>query len=42
MKPGAVHIGFVALVGITLALSVAFSALIARTPLAFALGTERQ
>jgi surface polysaccharide O-acyltransferase-like enzyme len=35
-------IGFVALVGITLALSIALSALIARTPLAFALGTEQQ
>jgi surface polysaccharide O-acyltransferase-like enzyme len=35
-------IGFVSLVGITLALSIVLSALIARTPLAFALGTERQ
>jgi surface polysaccharide O-acyltransferase-like enzyme len=35
-------VGFVALVGITLALSIALSALIARTPLAFALGTEQQ
>ena len=35
-------IGFVALVGITLTLSIALSALIARTPLAFALGTEQQ
>jgi surface polysaccharide O-acyltransferase-like enzyme len=35
-------IGFVSLVGITLALSIVLSALIARTPLAFALGTEQQ
>jgi hypothetical protein len=35
-------IGFVALVGITLTLSIALSALIARTPLAFALGTEQR
>jgi surface polysaccharide O-acyltransferase-like enzyme len=35
-------IGFVSLVGITLALSIALSALIARTPLAFALGTEQR
>jgi surface polysaccharide O-acyltransferase-like enzyme len=34
-------IGFVSLVGITLALSIALSALIARTPLAFSLGIEQ-
>ena len=34
-------IGFVSLIGITLALSIALSALIARTPLAFSLGMER-
>jgi hypothetical protein len=35
-------IGFVSLVGITLAPSIAVSALIARTPLAFSLGIEQR
>jgi surface polysaccharide O-acyltransferase-like enzyme len=35
-------IGFVSLVGITLVLSIAVSALIARTPLAFSLGIEQR